>query len=258
MKKIKKKKKVLEIITKHRKIIVVGGYHSPSGNFDKFIADYDQVLSSINDRYKTHTTVILGDFNVNLYNSNTTRSRAYLNILFSNNFLPLISRASHFSGNNPTCIDHISSRDPSVIESSGLLMYSFNHHLPVLINLNFSIDGNCHRSDRPKVRFNELSIDNFCRDLNNLHDQLVKSDSELSAENSFTFFHEQFRALYDKWFIDTSNEKHENPLVRYAIVQYRVNDIISTKVLERLARDKDIDVVKEAKESLKYRKGKIR
>ncbi len=52
--------------------------------------------------------------------------------------------------------------------------------------------------------------------------------------------------------------KHENPLVRYAIVQCRVNDIVSTKVLERLSRDKDIDVAKEAKESLKYRTGKIR
>ncbi|MEA2018944.1 MAG: hypothetical protein U9N59_10905 [Campylobacterota bacterium] len=46
---------------------------------------------------------------------------------------------------------------------------------------------------------------------------------------------------------------HKNPLVRYELVRWRANDIVTNKILKQLSNDKDIDVAKEAQEELDRR-----
>ncbi len=46
---------------------------------------------------------------------------------------------------------------------------------------------------------------------------------------------------------------HKNPSVRYNLVRWRANDIVTTKILKQLSNDKDIDVAKEAQEELDRR-----
>ncbi|MEA1983091.1 MAG: hypothetical protein U9N39_06065, partial [Campylobacterota bacterium] len=46
---------------------------------------------------------------------------------------------------------------------------------------------------------------------------------------------------------------HKNPLVRYELVRYRANDIVTTKILTQLSADKDIDVANSAKDELNRR-----
>ena len=92
-------------LNKSDKIFLVSCYRSPNGNFDSFIDNLNTLLESIN-RFRKHKSYIFGDFNVNLYNMNSN-TKKYIDCLFSNNFLPLISRATHFGGKNATCIDHI-------------------------------------------------------------------------------------------------------------------------------------------------------
>ena len=46
---------------------------------------------------------------------------------------------------------------------------------------------------------------------------------------------------------------HKSVSVRYNLVRWRTNDIISIKILKQLSKDKDIDVAKEALEELERR-----
>ena len=46
---------------------------------------------------------------------------------------------------------------------------------------------------------------------------------------------------------------HKSVSVRYNLVRWRTNDIVSIKILKQLSKDKDIDVVKQALEELERR-----
>ena len=46
---------------------------------------------------------------------------------------------------------------------------------------------------------------------------------------------------------------HKSVSVRYNLVRWRINDIVSIKILKQLSKDKDIDVAKEALEELERR-----
>jgi len=46
---------------------------------------------------------------------------------------------------------------------------------------------------------------------------------------------------------------HKSVSVRYNLVRWRANDIVSIKILKKLSKDKDIDIVKEAAKELERR-----
>ena len=46
---------------------------------------------------------------------------------------------------------------------------------------------------------------------------------------------------------------HQNTSVRYSLVKWRVCDRVTTKILKKLSKDKDIDIAQEAKEELSRR-----
>lgn len=47
--------------------------------------------------------------------------------------------------------------------------------------------------------------------------------------------------------------KHSNAKVRYSLLQWRVSDFVTTKILQKLTNDSDMDVASKAKEKLKER-----
>ncbi len=46
---------------------------------------------------------------------------------------------------------------------------------------------------------------------------------------------------------------HQNAAVRYSLVTWNVSDVVSTKILKKLAKDKDIDIANDAKDALSRR-----
>ena len=196
----------LEVLSNNDNFIFACGYHSPSSNFDNFLELKEKFLVDLNKR-KGHKSYIFGDFNVNLYNPTGSRGNNYLNNIFSNNFLPLISRATHFSGRNPTCIDHILSNEICLVIRSGLIRYSFNHHLPSFVILDINIDNNNPSKIKPRIKINEYLLKNFASDLTTICDELENLEN-LTAQENFSIFYDKFCNLYDKWFINSENHKN--------------------------------------------------
>ena len=199
----------VEITVKSEKLLVINCYRSPSGNFDSFIDIFGSVLSKLNT-FKGHKSYIFGDFNVNLYNSSSSVVRRYLDCMFSNNFLPIISRATHFGGLNGTCIDHILTNNLSNIICNGLIRCNISRHLPTFVVLDYNLDPNETGRNRNKVNINDFLLQGFLNDF-----KLLKFDfGSDSAENIYSFFDKSFKTLYDKWFIKIHKSSGNNSLLR--------------------------------------------
>ena len=184
-------------LNKSEKFFLISCYRSPSGNFDSFIDDLNTLLESLN-RFKKHKSYIFGDLNVNLYNM-SCNTKKYLDCLFSNNFLPLISRATHFGGINSTCIDHILTNDLSKVMKTGVIRCNISRHLPTFLTLNVKVDSKIGQptiTGKPRTRINDFTVQGFMSEIDKL-----KLDYSLPANKLFTSFHLSFKALYDKWFL---------------------------------------------------------
>ena len=184
-------------------------YRPPSGNVENFINKLEIILVSIN-LVKQNTCYIFGDFNLNLYNPSSNHVNNYLDIVFSSGLFPLISRATHFMGRNPTCIDHILCNDVLSVIMTGVLFYNVTHHMPVFTL--FSLDENKINSaflNKPRVLLNEHTLSSFYKEVSELKDYFLNNDNEdnnnsaifESAEKSFSYFLEKFKYAYDTCFI---------------------------------------------------------
>ncbi len=193
----------IEVVTNRQKILFIVAYRSPSGNFSNFIDMLSNLLEKANDR-KDLKTYIFGDFNVNLYNPKNSRCSDYLTCLFSNGFLPIISRATHFMSTNPTCIDHILVSDVSDIETSGILRAKVGHHLPVFTTVNIDTDKNMNNYSKPRIRINEYLLLSFGTELRSIENGL---DFDKPADVCFTDFIDKFKDSYEKWFINSISNK---------------------------------------------------
>ena len=190
----------IEAISGNMKYLLICAYRSPSGNYESFLNLLDEVLSKANKR-QDFKSFLIGDLNVNLYNPSSQRCVNYLTCVFSNGFLPLISRATHFAGINPTCIDHILCNDLSAVTSSGIIREKISHHLPIVVTLDFELDSGTKLSHKPKLKINEHTLNNFSKDLDNIDESL---DFDGTAEACFSKFYDQFKLSYDKWFLNST------------------------------------------------------
>ena len=199
----------VEVILKTEKIFLVCCYRSPSGNFDLFLCQLENLLSGLNEK-KTHSSYIFGDFNVNLYNSESTSTRKYLDCIFSNNFLPIISRATHFGGLNGTCIDHILTSNVSRVNNNGIIRCNISRHLPVFAVFDYDMDNRRAEKPRNRVKVNDFLLQSFIREFESLNFNFV----DVPAETCYSYFHENFRNLYDKWFINTKSNSSKCSILR--------------------------------------------
>ena len=198
----------VEINLRGERILVLCCYRPPSGNFELFIDLLNDLLARCNDK-KNKKCYILGDFNVNIYNSSSSSTRKYLDCLFSNNFLPIISRATHFGGLNGTCIDHILTNDLSKVVNNGIIRCNISRHLPTFTMLDFNLDPNVSNKPKTRVKVNDYLLNNFIAEFNSLNFDIAGE----TAEFNYSYFHENFRALYDKWFIN-SRTTSKNSILR--------------------------------------------
>ncbi len=201
---------VIKVVTKDDNYLLVGGYRSPNGNFNKFLEILDPLLESFNS-LRNFKTVIFGDFNINLYKTGTDKVTKYLDCLFSNGFLPIISRATHFAGQHPTCIDHILTNDLADVNCTGIIEYNVSHHFMTFLSLNIRPNNSRKSSGKPRIKLNQTLLHGFLKDLNYIGSQVLgETQDSFSADESYSTFHDLFKDSYDKWFINSNSSTVPN------------------------------------------------
>ena len=188
------------------KYYVVGVYRPPSGNVIKSIDTLDLVISKLNSNHNLRVHIV-GDFNFDLYHPERSYNRSYLDCLFSNGIHPIISRATHFQGINPTCIDHILTNKVDEISLTGIIPYNITHHM--LIFSVFDIQDSKSANStyiKPTLCVNIVTVNEFVNDFNR---RIIETDliGQNSAKDSFHEFLVIFKELYDKWFLHEKIKK---------------------------------------------------
>lgn len=87
--------------------IIVGClYRHPSANIEDFTSKLDVLLKNLNQ--KKYEVSILGDMNIDFLKCNSlSLTEDYLEMLYTNNMLPEITKPTRITSHTATLIDHI-------------------------------------------------------------------------------------------------------------------------------------------------------
>ena len=156
---------------------------------------------------------IMGDFNVDLLKYDTDNDvQHFVNTLFSNFILPLITRPTRITNATATLLDNIITNQFNQPVQSGLLYCDITDHLPVfqITSLNHSCKSERVDSDVFVRCLSKGNIDAFKNDIS-----LYRFDNIYNMENlneAYTYFESVLCGLYEKHFPLRKRRRRERKL----------------------------------------------
>jgi len=190
-----------------RKTIVGCVYRAPNNDMELFNDKFDVLLHKLN---KEHAyCAIAGDYNINLLNNNVhTDTSAFVDNIFSQLFIPVISRPTRYSNNNSTLIDNIIVNSFSDNCTSGILLSDISDHLPIFHVYDGNVIANTRESVKSMRIVNDSNINNFCQRMSVVNWNSVYDN--LDVDESYNLFHNDFLDVYNACFpIKHVRKKHK-------------------------------------------------
>ena len=140
---------LIEISKSQGKNIVIGIiYRPPSQNVYVFLSNYNDLMAKISKENKI--CYLMGDFNLNLLNYDShTLTGEFLDGIYSNSFIPLITRPTRITAHTSTLIDNIFTNNFCSHLVSGLLFTDISDHLPVFV-INSNDMNVCQKTKKNK------------------------------------------------------------------------------------------------------------
>ena len=110
--------------------IIVGCiYRHPSSNLDSFISQFENLIRSLNQ--SKHQIFILGDMNIDFLKVGShSKTEDYLDMLYSSNLLPVITKPTRITSHTSTLIDHIYTNASTDQIIPGIVTMDISDHLP--------------------------------------------------------------------------------------------------------------------------------
>ena len=126
-----------------KKNIVIGViYRIPNTN----MMDFDTTLASVLEQLcmENKLVYLMGDYNIDLFNSEThDLTNTFVDVMYCNEFLPLISHPTRITNRSATLIDNIftNNHDNLNCSLSGILVADVSDHFPIFhINRSFTVE----------------------------------------------------------------------------------------------------------------------
>ena len=177
------------------KNVVIGVIHRiPNTNMVDFNATMANALEQL--RMENKLVYLMGDYNIDLLNSEKhDLTNEFVDVLYCNEFLPLISRPTRITSTSATLIDNIftNNHDDLYCSLNGILVADISDHFPIVhINCSFSVEETASclvtrvYNERNKQKFLQAISAVDCNIPNTL--------------NSFNHFHSMSISLRDQWF----------------------------------------------------------
>ena len=229
--------------TGHKKDIIIGlVYRPPNRDVSQFSHDIGIVLETITRENKF--CYILGDFNLDLLNCESHQyTKDFLDLLYSNSFVPLINRPTRITSTTATLIDNIftNNHQDIALSKQGIIPCHISDHFPIFHVDKISVTKN--KDKKRNIRMiNSSNKQNFIRKINeNDWSDIYQSTDTQSAYSKFShcftkIYNESFpiRAVsttyHNKlpWLTDGLREsiKHKNKLYRISLrrpyLQYKL------------------------------------
>ena len=110
-------------------------YRHPKSNVDHFTDELEKLLHYFNQcKYQV---ILTGDFNIDFFQYVTHQpTEKYLDMLYANNFIQLITKPTIITDHSKTLIDHIYTNMPLSEVLSGIAVCDISDHLPVFCVMN--------------------------------------------------------------------------------------------------------------------------
>ena len=126
---VTKNLETLFVTIQHDEPVYVGViYRPPSGNYTEALNELKKIVELCPKR----NVYLLGDFNINLHDDNSTLAQDFENLTLGSGFSPLISTYTHEKpGCNQTCIDNILTNNIESSVYSGTTNLCISHHLAI-------------------------------------------------------------------------------------------------------------------------------
>ena len=160
-------------------------YRSPNGNEEMFFEEFSSLIEQFP---KNATSIIMGDFNFDLFKRLETAIQNFEDVFLSNGFFPLISLATHsIRENSGSCIDNILVNDIETVSLSGVIRDIGSHHSPIFSFFNLNFSGPKCRSpvQVQEYCYSKKNIEALCEELNA---ELIDVYQQLDFESFFQLF----------------------------------------------------------------------
>ena len=120
-----------------------------------------------------HQVIILGDINIDFLRYVTHQPiERYLDILYTNNFIPIITKPTRVTDHTKTRIDHIYINESIYQVKSGIAIFDISDHLPVSSIINIT----CKRLNEKRYYhdYKSFNKDEYISDLSQIdwHEKL--------------------------------------------------------------------------------------
>ena len=181
----------IDINHKVYKIGVV--YRPPGRDINEFNQYFDAILN--NTQIKNSHSYILGDFNINLTNSNHAPTQTFIDSIFSCGFFPLVNRPTRITDLTASLIDNIYTNNIDDITNTltSIIITDISDHFPIV---HFT-PPNPHWNKLKCKKFiykrfiTDTAVTNLITDIdnNNLHASI---HNERDCQTAFTSLHNAF------------------------------------------------------------------
>ena len=146
----------------NRNVIVTIIYRPPNTDTRIYNERLNAVLNCVNNERKL--CYLMGDYNINILNYDSHSATVeFVDMLYSNAFLPLINRPTRITQNSATIIDNIFTNNIREPECShnGILVTDISDHFPIFHigkNTQIAQTGDTYISSRNYSNVNKLSF----------------------------------------------------------------------------------------------------
>ena len=167
-------------------------YRPPNSNLDNFLTYISATLDSM--RKENKLCYVMGDFNLNLFNADKhEKTGEFVDVMFANHFLPLITKPTRVTQKSATLIDNIFTNNTENKPYQGIFYTDISDHFPILYTCS-SLKISKELQYVTKRVYSEASINNFIRLI-----QAVDWNQVTYIEDpqcAYSLFHTEFHKAY--------------------------------------------------------------
>lgn len=185
------------IVSRTRKLVVLNIYRTCLGSVHIFLETLEQVLNEINSKFKDHTVIICGDFNINLM-SNDNSKISFIDLLITFNYKQTILSPTRITNNTSSLIDNIFVNTNN-FKHNGNITSALSDHMSQFIAVETDIPIKTNIDIKSKRRFfTEIKLEDFFCCLRECAWDGVLSESD--SDRAYELLSATMRAKMDQIF----------------------------------------------------------
>ena len=214
---------------------------------DVFLESIGEFLEILNE-YNL-TTLVCGDFNLNLFliNDSNSKASAFLDIFGGFGFLNVITKASRIANNSYTALDQIFINDISFLRRSGVMIDSMSNHFACFAEINLNKPKPAHDPYRSSRSFTLENLNHFKTSL--LNQSWVSVLDNICVHSACENFMKIFFELYEICFpvsrVKINKKFHPvNPFMSKALLVSRAQNLKLSQVAKRFPTDVNKNIYK--------------